>query len=114
MFEYWIKSDLQHLPVVEDLCGTVFSQDNVANKIGVIVTDGGNAVSLSGTVRAWIIRGDGTTITVDGSKSGNMAWVTLPATAYAVTGRIGIYIKLLVGNDVVTLGGIESYVYKSL
>lgn len=64
------------------------------------------------TVEAWIKRANKTTIKVAGQKSGNQAWVILPATAYTVPGHIGIYIKLLSGNNVVTLGGFETNVYK--
>lgn len=36
MFEYWLETDLQKLPMVKPL-GNVFSQDSGANKIGVIL-----------------------------------------------------------------------------
>ena len=64
------------------------------------------------TIRAWIKRSNKTTVQAAGQKSGNQAWVVLPATAYAVPGHVGIYIKLLSGNDVITLGGFETNVYK--
>ena len=112
MREYWTESDLSRLPIVNTIPGLLFYEDNQANKLGVKVYDNGEPVSLSGTIKAWIKRSNKTTIQVNGGKSGNQAWVVLPATAYAVPGHVGIYIKLLSGNNVVTLGGFETNVYK--
>lgn len=113
MFETWVSTDLSRLPEIRKM-GTGFSADSGANKIGVHVTQDGESVELSGTVRAWIVRADGKTITVDGSKSGGDAWVVLPAEAYIAPGPIGIYIKLISGTEVATLGGVEGYVYKAM
>ena len=113
MFEYWMQTDLQRLPEVKHLGGQVFSKDNGANKIGVEVLDGGEPITLSGTITANIILADGTTITAPGDKSGNRAWVVLPEAAYNVVGHIGIYLKRTSGTETATLGGVESYVYKS-
>lgn len=114
MFEHWIRSDLKKLPAVETLAGRAFSGDSGANKIGVVVTDGGEAVTLTGTVKAYIVRPNGTTIEATGDKSGNTAWVVLPEGAYAYAGKIGVFLKLINGTVVTTLGGVEAYVYKSL
>ena len=113
VFETWLKADTNRLPQVRD-SGTMFTQDSGANLIGVEVYDGDTAVTLSGTVKAWIILPDGTTIQQNGSKSGNRAWVTLPNNAYTREGCISIFIKLINGNDITTLGGIEGVVYKSI
>lgn len=113
MFEYWMQTDLQRLPEVRHLGGQVFSKDSGANKIGVEVLNGGEPATLTGTITANIVRADGTTITASGSKSGNRAWVVLPEAAYNVVGHIGIYIKATNGTEVATLGGVESYVFKS-
>lgn len=112
-FETWLKSDINRLPQVRD-SGTMFTQDSGANLIGVEVYDGDTAVTLSGSVKAWIILSDGTTIQQTGSKSSNKAWVTLPNGAYAQEGHISVFIKLINGNDITTLGGIEGVVYKSM
>lgn len=113
MFEYWIRTDLKRMPEVKTLNGRHFSQDEDANKIGVEVTDGGSPVTLEGTVTANIVRADGTTVTVSGSKSQNKAWVVLPASAYSVVGKVGIFLKLTNGTQVTTLGALEAYVYKT-
>lgn len=114
MFEYWMESDINSLPKVHQLTGRDFSQDSGANKIGVRVTDHGQAVTLSGNVNAWIIRPDGTTIQQSGSRSGNAAWVILPSGAYAQEGKICVSIRLVNGSEVTTLGCVEGYVYKSM
>ena len=111
MFEHWICTDLQQLPEVRKL-STMFTGDSAANRIGVIVTDGGDEITLTGNVVASIVRPDGVTITQNGAKSGNRAWVDLPSGAYAVPGQMGVFLKLVNGNDVATLGGVECYVYK--
>ena len=114
MFEHWIHTDLSRLPEVKKL-GNVFSQDSSANKIGVEVTDNGESVSLSGTVKAYIIKPDGSTVedTTNVGKSGNTAWVVLPASAYSLVGQISVFLKLINGSTVTTLGGVEGYVYRS-
>lgn len=112
MFEHWLKTDLQRLPEVKTLQGRYFSEDDEANLVGVIVTDGGEAVTLTGDVSASVICGDGSTVTVNGSKSGNTAWVVLPDEVY-IPGKIGVYLKLTNETQVTTLGALEAYVYKS-
>lgn len=112
MFEHWLKTDLQRLPEVKTLQGRYFSEDDEANKIGVIVTDGGEAVTLTGDVTASVICGDGSTVTVSGEKSGNTAWVVLPDEVY-IPGKIGVFLKLSSGSNVVTLGALETYVIKT-
>lgn len=111
--ETWLESELQGLPEVRQLPGGTFTQDNKANRIGVEVTDGGAAAALSGTVSAKVIRADGQTVTVSGSRSGNKAWADLTEACYAVQGRIQVCIKLTDGDTVTTLGGCEGTVIRS-
>lgn len=111
MFEYWDYTDVSVLPTVKQI-PVVFHADSGANMIGVHVFDNGDALSLSGTVEAWIIRADNETLKVAGEKSGNDAWVILPASAYTVPGRLGIYLKLKNGTEVITLAAYETSVHK--
>ena len=113
MFEYWIQTDLKKLPTVKKLGGQVFTLDSGANKIGAEVYDDGVPVTLTGTVSANIVKPNGVTITATGSRSGNQAWVVLPDGAYTDTGHLGVYLKLTNGNEVMTLGGVEGYCYRS-
>ena len=113
MFEYWITADLETLPIVTQMSGRVFHQDDGANKIGVRVYRKGKPAELTGTVTANVIRSNNSTIEVTGELDGNRAWVVLPTEAYAYVGRIGIYLKLTDDTVVTTLGGVETKVYPS-
>lgn len=107
MREYWLKAEAGRLPEVKR-SGIMFSQDDGANRIGVEM-DG----ELTGSILASIVRADGTTIQEDGEKDGNRAWVDLPAAAYEVVGPVGVFLKVVSGEIVATLGGVEAYVVKS-
>lgn len=112
-FETWLKSDLQEPIRIVTVHGNVFTQDNMANRIGVEVTDGGAAASLSGTVSGLVIRQDDTTIGVTGTLSGNKAYVDLPEAAYAVPGQIQVSIRLTTGNTKTVLGACMGNVVRS-
>ena len=112
-FETWLQSDLTRLPNVVRLPNDTFSQDAMANRIGVKVYSDGEAVTLSGTVSANVIRQDGETITVSGSRSGNTAYVDLSSACYAVPGHLEIYLKLTDSGTVTTLGACEGTVMRS-
>lgn len=112
--ERLLKTDLKKLPVVQRMAGVVFTQDSGADRIGYAVYDDGEPAVISGTVRANIVRADGVTISADGEISGNYASVVLPDEAYAIPGKIGVFVKLINGTTVATLGGIEAYVHKSM
>ena len=113
MFEYWLETELTNFPPVERIRGQVFSQDSGANKIGVRVTKNGLPVTLTGSVKAWVIKPDGSTIEIDGSKSNNTAWVVLSSSAYSVVGNIKVAIRLINDSQVTTLGVVEAHVYQS-
>ena len=114
VFETWLKADLKKQAAVEQLRGVLFSGDAGANKIGVIVTDGGETASLTGTVTGYIIRPDGETIPVTGAiEQGNRVYIILPAEAYEVTGYIRITIKIAADSAVVTLCTCIAYIYQT-
>lgn len=112
-FETWIRASLQQPPQVQVLHGTTFSQDNMANRVGVIVLDGNAAATLSGNVTGYIIRQDGDTVLVNGSLDGNRAYIDLPESAYAVPGQIQIAIRLTDGNTKTVLGAMTAYVQRT-
>ena len=107
--ETWLKTDLKQIVRVQELDGQLFTADNQANLIGVIVTDQGQPVTLSGNVNGYVIRADGNTVVVSGSIQANKAKIVLPASCYAKAGPIHIVIK--VGNT--TIGACTSYVGQS-
>lgn len=111
--ESWFRQDLKEPVHVQMIKGNVFSQDEQANLIGVTVTDGGEAATLSGSVAASIIRADGATIAQAGTLSGNMCSVVLPASAYAVPGPLVVTLKLTYNGAVTTLLAVAAMVYRS-
>lgn len=113
-FEAWLTCDLAEGVTVTPLAGNVFSQDKLANKIGVIVTNNGTAVTLTGTVQGTIIRADETSVVVEGSKSSNRAWIVLPETAYAAVGAIQISIRIIDNGVKTTLGCCTGYVHRTM
>lgn len=112
-FETWLDTDLTVLPHVVPLPDDTFTADAQANKVGVRVTKAGQSVTVSGTIKGYIIKPDGSTITVNGSKSGNTAYVILPATAYTAPGKIMVIIKSLDGETVTTLGACECIMHRT-
>ena len=109
MIETWLKCDLKKMVQVQQLPGVVFSADNQANLIGVEIMDGGNPATVTGSVYGYAIREDGYTVTITGTLSGNKASIILPASCYAVVGRLSVVIK--VSNT--TVGAVVSNVYRT-
>ena len=107
--ETWLKSDLKQIVKVQELDGQLFTADNQANLIGVIVTDKGAPATLVGGVVGYVIRSDGETVIISGTASQNKAYIILPASAYVKAGPIHIVIKL--GQT--TLAACTSYVGQS-
>lgn len=113
LIETWIKTDLKSIISAKYIRGNLFSQDNMANLIGVELLENGEPANVSGTVTANVLRADGTTVAVAGTLSGNLASVTLPQAAYAVPGTVAIAIKLTTGSTVTTIGAIQAIVYRT-
>ena len=114
MYEHWIETDISNLPSVEPISANIFTQDNESDLVGLKVFENGREKPLSGTIKANVIRANGTTIEVTGSLDGNRAWIVLPSSAYAYVGKIGIYFRIESSGVITTLGGMESYVRPSI
>lgn len=112
MFELWFDTDLSQPQIVHCVQGNVFSQDSQANKIGVRVKNNGANYTLSGTVKGYIILADGTLLVINGTRSGNTAYIVLPAEAYAVVGQISISIQSVNGDTKTTLCACTGYVHQ--
>ena len=82
-------------------------EDDMPTESGVT-----QVTSQTVSVQACVVRANGTTLKFQGSKTSNKVYITLPATAYDIIGRVGIYLKLLNGESVTTVGGCETRVYK--
>ncbi len=112
VIETWLTQDLQEPVQVQHLCGSFFSHNGNANRIGVKVFDNGSAASLSGTVSGYAVIEDGTTVPCTGSLSGNQASVLLPAAAY-VPGNVCVTIMLTSGTTVTTLAALVATVVEA-
>ena len=108
--ETWFNQDLQEPVRLRYLDGSMFSADNKGNLIGVIVTDGGNAATLTGSVTGYCILASGLSIPVAGTLTNNKASIVLPDTAYAGPGLINIIIKLVGSGFTTTLAAVVSNV----
>ena len=114
VFETWLNQDLQKPLKPQVLDGSLFTQDNMGNQVGVILTNNGEPANVSGTVSGTVIRADGASVAVDdGQAQGNRAWITLPQAAYAVPGQAVIVIKVTDGETVTTVGAAVAYIQKS-
>ncbi len=110
----WMRCELREPIRIATLGGSLFSADNHANLIGVVVTDGGQAAQLEGSVYASVIRSDGKTVVVTGGHiDGNRAWITLPGAAYAVPGLIFAAVRIADGNTVTTIAAFTAVVARA-
>lgn len=118
-FESWYSVNLNSPPQVQTIHGNVFTQDNMANLIGVKVFDGAEPVNLTGTVMGYAIKADGETVEFTGSigtaqdYGTNAAYIELPQICYGVPGRIQIVIRLISGSTKTTLLGVTGYVTRT-
>lgn len=98
-YEHWINTDLDKLPSIVNLGGYTFTGDALSVKIGAVVTQGGEAVTLTGDVAGYVIRPDGVTVVIEGDTSSNRAWVELPESAFSVPGMCSLAIRLTYGTN---------------
>lgn len=99
-FEKWFSVDLLNtIGHVQDIGTLMFTGDNNSHKIGVKLYKGTEPQTVTGTVVGYVIRGDGGTVAVSGSSSGNEAWIILPEAAFAYQGRISIAIQIVNGQE---------------
>lgn len=109
VIETWFTQDLQMPVKVQYIDGNLFSHNGGGNRIGVIVTNNGSPVNLSGSVSGYAVLSDGTTVPCTGTRSGNQASILIPPAAY-VPGSIMISIFLTDGSTVTTLLALSSSV----
>lgn len=107
--ETWLRTDQKHVVQVQELDGNLFTADNMANRIGVILTDNGSPVTITGGITAYMIRADEATLIMNGASEGNRAWIDLPASAYTKIGPFSVVIK----NGTTTIGACTGYMYRS-
>lgn len=103
--ETWLCSDLKKMPSVENLPGKVFDP-TAGNQIGVVVTDGGAPADLSGAVQGFIVLSTHETLKVNGTLSGNRAFIIVPQTVYQTPGAVSITIRI----GTTTVGAVNSFI----
>lgn len=113
-FEVWLETDMSALPNVVALPDDTFTADAQANKVGVRVYKGEAPVEISGTIKGYIITPDNRTITVNGIKNNNEAYVILPASAYTAPGKIVVYIKCVDGDSTTTIGACQCMMHRAV
>lgn len=113
VIETWLHQDLQEPVKVNHLDGNLFSNNGNGNRIGVVLTNNGEALaSISGTVSGYVVTADGSTVPCTGSKSGNRASILIPAAAYQ-PGSIFITVFVTDGTTVTTIGAVSTTVMRS-
>ena len=109
-----LNCNLREAVKVKYLDGNLFSQDVYGNAIRVIVMDGDEPATLSGTVSGIAVRADGGSVAISDSRiDGNVATIVLPAAVYAIPGPISIVIKIADTYTVTTLAAVVTNVYQS-
>jgi hypothetical protein len=91
-FSFMYNVELTKGPAVVQL-GQLYAGDVQATKIGAIVTNEGSPVTLGGSCRGIVNLANGTSISVDGTVSGNTCYISLPSTVYTVPGPVEIYVS---------------------
>lgn len=82
--------------------GSLFQNDNNGLQVGVRVLRNGVAETLSGSVVCEVMRRDGTLATVNGSRSGNLAYANIP-TSCLMPGTVKIVLKNVAGTQKTTV-----------
>jgi len=102
-FTHSYRVDLSKSIKTEQLQTVLTTSNSNAHRIQAEVYKDGDAVNLRGTVTGTVQRADGTTVVVGGARDGNLAYILLPAAAYAIPGRVIITLKSTDGAYTTTL-----------
>lgn len=78
-------------------------------QIGVTVTNNGCPVTLAGTIKGYVVRSDRTTVSYNGSRSGNTASVTIPKAAL-LQGACFITLVNIDGITTTTLAAVSTVI----
>ena len=106
MIETWVKQDLKQPVRMIYPKGNFFEEDNNGNLVGVRVYNGDSPAALTGSCVGYCVLANGSTVPVNGTVSGNTAYIVLPSSAYAVPGPVIVIIKNINGSNVATIGAI--------
>ena len=83
--------------------GTIYEGDHKANRCGAAVVKGGAPYALGGQCAGTAILADGSTVPMNGTIEGNLAYVELDSQCYSVEGPISVFVKWVNGTLETTL-----------
>ena len=106
IIETWVKQDLKQPVRMIYPKGNFFEDDNNGNLVGVRVFDGDTPSSLTGSCVGYCVLSNGASIPVNGTVSGNTAYIVIPSSVYTVPGPVIVVIKNVNISNVVTLAAI--------
>jgi hypothetical protein len=107
-----ISCDLNSLPRVVSVPGSLFTGDMMANRIVLRVTKGGQPVTVRGTVGGYVVKPDGSVISAGSSRgSPNIIYYILPPAALTLPGPILVILKCTDGTAVTTLAACRCMVH---
>lgn len=97
-------------PITPIRKGLVFYKgDNNANKITVNVFDGNSPLTLTGEIKCYVHRDNGTVVSFDGEVVDGSAQVILKKEAFDVPGGTDVIIKEKQGNNETTIAHVRAY-----
>lgn len=106
MVETWVMQDLKEPVRMVYPKGNFFENDNNGNLVGVRVFNGDSPASLTGSCVGYCVLSNGASIPVNGTVSGNTAYIVIPSSVYAVPGPVIVIIKNINVSNVATLAAI--------
>ena len=108
-----LMTELTSFPPVVEAGADEFVQNEQENVIFIDVYKNGSPYSVSGSLSAFFLKPDGTTVTIhqNGSPSGNQIEFAMPSVCYQQKGRIQMSIILTDGTQKTTLGVVRGYMY---
>ena len=106
MVETWVNQDLKQPVRIIYPKGNFFEDDNNGNLVGVRVFNGDLPAALTGSCVGYCVLSNGASIPVNGTVSGNTAYIVIPSSAYAVPGPVIVIIKNINGSNIATLAAI--------
>ena len=102
-FVNYFEVDLQKPTMPQPLRQMVGAGDINGLRVGAVVTNKGEVVSLGGTCVGKVVRADGATVTLTGTIDGNVAYVVLDQNSCAIEGPLQVAVCWVSGSNITTL-----------
>lgn len=105
--------DLSRFQSVDQLTSPLYQLEVDGHTFEITVLQNKEPVTVTGSVAARFIRPDGTTVSFNGTKSGNVVSITLPQACYLYNGRFGMVVFVSGSGTTMALYACAGSVYKS-